>query len=157
MCCRDVNMFYSCNTAGRSTARVSQPRRSQFRIHQLRKSEKNPSEIMFRRTICVSFIVTFIFQSVFAQTAADGLGAYNDPPSRLRGVIEKFDEDYGCLTAFIRRGPRRSEARGWCSFMSDELAVLSGLNFGFAESRMSRSIIFFSKTILSTRKRAGEI
>ena len=53
-----------------------------------------------RRTICVSFIVTFIFQSVFAQTAADGLGAYNDPPSRLRGVIEKFDEDYGILDRF---------------------------------------------------------
>lgn len=38
------------------------------------------------------FLPRFILVQV-----VDVLAGYNDPTSRLRGVIEKFDEDYGIL------------------------------------------------------------
>ncbi|HSU25290.1 MAG TPA: hypothetical protein VLI65_04875, partial [Pyrinomonadaceae bacterium] len=36
----------------------------------------------------------------FAQGPDSVLGGYNEPPSRLRGVIEKFGEDFGSLNRF---------------------------------------------------------
>ena len=74
----------------------------------------------------------FVILSIFAQMTVgqrDELAAYNDPPSRLRGVIEKFDEDYGILDRFYtaRTSPNRS-AR-FKQLYSDEMAVLADLDF----------------------------
>ena len=74
-------------------------------------------KINVRRAICLFFVLSIISQAVFAQAARDDLAGYNDPPSRLRGVIEKFGEDYGILNRSIRRRCRLIDRRGLGSSM----------------------------------------
>ena len=50
-----------------------------------------------RRIVCFCIGCLIFAQLGFAQTVKDELAAYNEPPSRLRGLIEKYDEDYGSL------------------------------------------------------------
>ena len=48
----------------------------------------------------IPIILSILFATnIFAQTV-DDLSDYNEPPSRFRGVIEKFSEDYGSLNRF---------------------------------------------------------
>src|SRR5438874_7471791 len=66
----------------------------------------------------------------FAQRpAVDELASYNDPPSRLRGVIEKFDEDRGILNRFYSAPTSPNRSARFRQLYSDELAMLAGLNF----------------------------
>jgi uncharacterized protein (DUF885 family) len=46
----------------------------------------------------IVIVVALAFQSVFPQ--GDVLAVHNDPASRLRGVIERFEADYGILDRF---------------------------------------------------------
>ena len=76
-----------------------------------------------------SLLLAVLTGVAFAQGVRDELAGYNDSPSRLRGVIEKFDEDYGILDRFYsaRESAKRSER--FKQLYSDELAVLAGLDF----------------------------
>jgi len=49
---------------------------------------------LIKAIILFLFLLTIFDVFTFAQTIND-LDNYNEPPSRLRGVIEKFSEDYG--------------------------------------------------------------
>lgn len=74
-------------------------------------------------------VVTAVSSFVFGQAKADELAAYSEAPSRLRGVIEKFDADYGILnryysaTASLNRSARLKE------LYSSYLTLLSTLDF----------------------------
>jgi uncharacterized protein (DUF885 family) len=57
------------------------------------------------------------------------LAAYNDSPSRLRGVIEKFDEDYAILNRFYSAPTSPNRSARLKQLYSDELAVLAKLDF----------------------------
>ena len=48
------------------------------------------------KVVFTAVLIACIPNILIAQATTD-LSKYNDPPSRLRGVIEKFDEDYGIL------------------------------------------------------------
>lgn len=82
-------------------------------------------------TAFIALLILFGNLSVFIaqQRPGDDLAAYNDPPSRLRGVIEKFDEDHAILNRFYsaQTSVRRSEK--FKQLYADQLAVLGGLNF----------------------------
>jgi uncharacterized protein (DUF885 family) len=54
------------------------------------------------RKLNTVLVVILILSSNLAISAqrTDDLAAYNEPPSRLRGVIEKYEEDYGSLDRF---------------------------------------------------------
>lgn len=54
---------------------------------------------LVRKRACLCFALAGVLQSISAQTGND-LAAYNEPPSRFRGAIEKFGEDYGILSRF---------------------------------------------------------
>ncbi len=58
---------------------------------------------------CIFTLIVGNFSPAKAQIAVD-LGVYNEPPSRLRGAIEKFSEDYGILNRFYsaQTSPNRS-------------------------------------------------
>ncbi|MEP6850335.1 MAG: DUF885 family protein [Acidobacteriota bacterium] len=77
---------------------------------------------------CVLVISLFFVHLNAAQAPVD-LSPYNDPPSRMRGVIGKFDEDYGILNRFYSAGASPNRSARFSQFYSDELAVLSGLKF----------------------------
>jgi hypothetical protein len=85
------------------------------------------------KTIVVFFChFAVVFSSVFsvakAQNAAD-LNLYNEPPSRLRGVIEKFSADYGSLNRFYTASTSANRAARLKQFYSDRLAFLNRQNF----------------------------
>ena len=65
----------------------------------------------------------------FAQGPDNALGNYNEPPSRLRGVIEKFAQDFGSLDRFYtaQTSPNRAARLG--QLYDDELALLKRVDF----------------------------
>jgi len=79
------------------------------------------------------FVIRFVIltlvsvQMVFGQ--AGNLAEYNDPPSRLRGVIERFDDDLGILNRFYTARTSLNRSERFKKLYSDELALLAGLNF----------------------------
>lgn len=66
--------------------------------------------------------------NLFAQTT-DDLSIYNEPPSRLRGVIEKFAEDAGSLSRFYTAPTSANRAARLKQLNADWLAFLSRQNF----------------------------
>src|ERR1700758_1609619 len=80
-----------------------------------------------KRLILVILLLLLV-TNTFSQTT-DDLNSYNEPPSRLRGVIEKYGEDYGILNRFYsaRESPNR-QAR-FKQLNADWLALLSRQNF----------------------------
>ena len=54
-----------------------------------------------KRTFLLTIAVFLpVFATAVAAQRADELSSYNEPPSRLRGVIEKYDEDQGSINRF---------------------------------------------------------
>src|SRR5688572_19843689 len=81
------------------------------------------------RLVCCCFVISLLAQFVPGQPARDELAAYNEPPSRLRGVIEKFDEDQGILNRFYSAQTSPNRSGRFAQLYKDELALLGRLNF----------------------------
>jgi hypothetical protein len=79
---------------------------------------------------CLLLVVAILVSSlpVVAQRTVD-LAAYNEPPSRLRGVIEKYDEDYGSINRFYTAQMSAVRVARLRQLYSDYLALLDRLNF----------------------------
>ncbi len=80
-----------------------------------------------KRLMPIVLIILFV-TTIFAQTT-DDLSNYNEPPSRLRGVIEKFSEDAGSINRFYtaRESPNRAER--FRQFFADWQSFLNKQNF----------------------------
>jgi uncharacterized protein (DUF885 family) len=78
-------------------------------------------------TLC--FVISILFQSEFAQTVKDELAVYNEPASRFRGVIEKFEQDYGSLNRFYTAYTSANRAARLRGLYGDYLAELARQNF----------------------------
>ena len=65
---------------------------------------------------------------IFAQTT-DDLSVYNEPPSRLRGVIEKYAEDAGSLDRFYTAETSANRSARFKQLNADWLAILERQNF----------------------------
>jgi uncharacterized protein (DUF885 family) len=79
-----------------------------------------------KKIIVFLFLFTIINTFTFAQS---DLNDYNEPPSRLRGVIEKFTQDYGSISRFYTAQTSDARAARFRQFYADWLAVLGKLNF----------------------------
>lgn len=66
--------------------------------------------------------------NIRAQNQAD-LNDYNDSPSRLRGVIEKYQEDYGILNRFYSAPTSANRMARMKQFYAEWIAVLDKQNF----------------------------
>jgi len=53
-----------------------------------------------KRSILAAATLLILLSSIAPAQRVDELAAYNESPSRLRGVIEKFGEDYGSIDRF---------------------------------------------------------
>src|SRR5262252_4394456 len=81
-----------------------------------------------KRTLTAVLVAFCLFsQSIFAQ--GPDLAKYNDPPSRLRGVIEKFQDDYGFLNRFYSAPTSPNRSARFKQLYNDDLALLAGLDF----------------------------
>ena len=109
-----------------------------------------------QRENCQFYIYRFGAVAIAAaQPAKADLGRYNDPPSRLRGMIEKFDEDYGILDRFYtaRTSPNRSGRLR--QLYSDELIVLDGLNFDSLNHDEQVDFVLFKNYLEHEQKETG--
>src|SRR5690349_13484241 len=81
-----------------------------------------------KRVAAIVLIAVVCLPATIIPQSSD-LSTYNDPPSRLRGVIEKFQEDYGFLSRFYSAptSPHRSERMR--RLYGDNLLILAGLDF----------------------------
>jgi uncharacterized protein (DUF885 family) len=73
-------------------------------------------------------ISQFLFITLAAQPALDLL-AYNEPPSRLRGVVEKFGQDYGSINRFYTAQTSSIRAVRFRQLYTDYLSLLQRLDF----------------------------
>lgn len=80
-----------------------------------------------QRTILIAVVVLSAFAAAHPQS--DTLGAYNESPSRLRGVIEKYDSDYGSIDRFYTAQTSPARAARFRQLYADYNNVLTGLNF----------------------------
>ncbi len=75
------------------------------------------------------FLLLLISQSVFPQPTADALSSHNEPPSRLRGVIEKFDEDIGILNRYYSAQTSPNRIARFKGLYEEKLQLLGSLSF----------------------------
>ncbi len=66
---------------------------------------------------------------IFSQRSLDQLGVYNEPPSRLRGVIEKYNQDYGSINRFYTAETSANRAARLRQLYTEKLELLGRLNF----------------------------
>ncbi|HKP69835.1 MAG TPA: DUF885 family protein [Pyrinomonadaceae bacterium] len=76
--------------------------------------------------LCVAILVSSL--PIDAQRI-DDLAAYNEPPSRLRGLIEKYDEDFGSINRFYTAQMSSVRVARLRQLYTDYLGVLTRLNF----------------------------
>ena len=84
------------------------------------------------KKVAVSFFlltITINTSTVAFAQKVDELNNYNEPPSRLRGVIEKFSQDYGSLNRFYTAPTSPNRQTRFKQFYSDHLAFLNKQNF----------------------------
>jgi hypothetical protein len=81
------------------------------------------------RLFACFLILGLVVTSAFSQKANDELALQNEPPSRLRGVIEKFSQDYGALNRFYSAQTSANRASRLRQLYSDSLALLGRLHF----------------------------
>src|SRR5580765_7898592 len=84
--------------------------------------------IMNRHSFLVVLILFAAPLFIWGQVR-DDLAAYNEPPSRLRGVIEKFSQDYGALNRFYSAQTSDLRAAKMRQLYADNLLLLGRLNF----------------------------
>ena len=82
---------------------------------------------MLRLLLNVALVLSTV--SLISGQRADELSAYNEPPSRLRGVIEKYGEDYGSINRFYTAQTSTIRAARFRQLYSDYLGVLGRVNF----------------------------
>ena len=83
---------------------------------------------MKRSRIALTVALIACLQSIIPGQNAD-LSVYNDPPSRLRGVIEKYQEDVGFLNRFYSAPTSPNRSARFKQLYSDGLALLAKLDF----------------------------
>jgi len=78
---------------------------------------------------CLFTIVIGNFTGASGQTVSD-LNSYNESPSRFRGAIEKFSEDYGILNRFFSAQTSPNRSARLKQLNADWLMMLGKQNFG---------------------------
>lgn len=73
-------------------------------------------------------VVLFLFV-ITSAVSAQSVDAYNEPPSRLRGMIEKYEEDYGSLNRFYTAFTSANRAIRLRELYREYLTALDRQNF----------------------------
>jgi uncharacterized protein (DUF885 family) len=92
---------------------------------------RNKSVKRLKKAWILLYLAAFIFinlSAAKAQSVGD-LNSYNDSPSRLRGVIEKYQEDFGILNRFYSAQTSQKRAERMKQFYAEWIALLDKQNF----------------------------
>ena len=97
---------------------------------------------MKRLTILI--VVIHLLLPLAPAQRSDELVAFNEPPSRLRGVIEKYREDYGSINRFFTAYTSTNRSARLRTLYGDYLSMLGRLNFDSLNSDEKIDYILFS-------------
>lgn len=86
-------------------------------------------KIMAYRLVYLCFCVSMLSHLAIAQTRNDDLVSFNESPSRLRGIIEKYEEDYGSLNRFYTAFTSANRANRLRELYREYLTALDRQNF----------------------------
>jgi uncharacterized protein (DUF885 family) len=75
-------------------------------------------------------LVAVCADPAFGQQGSHVTSVYDESPSRLRGVIEKYNQDYGSLNRFYTAETSANRASRLRQLYSEHLLLLDRLNFG---------------------------
>ena len=76
-----------------------------------------------------TILVVCLLSATMLAQRTDELSAYNEPPSRLRGVIEKYGEDFGSINRFYTAHTSANRSMRIRQLYDEYLAALSRLNY----------------------------
>jgi hypothetical protein len=82
----------------------------------------------------MTFLVAHAALDLAVAQRADELSSYNEPPSRLRGAIEKFGEDYGSIDRFYTARTSSNRTQRFRQLYNDYLQLLDSLNYNSLNS-----------------------
>ena len=82
------------------------------------------------KTIPTLLVVYSLLVATLVAQRPDELATYNEPPSRLRGLVEKFDQDRGSIDRFYTAHTSLNRERRFKTLYADYLSLLERLNFG---------------------------
>lgn len=74
-------------------------------------------------------LIFFFLTPSFTVAQTDTLAASNDPPSRLRGMIERFDEDQGLISRYWSARESATRSKKMIELYEDRLSTLEALDF----------------------------
>lgn len=100
-------------------------------------------------------VIMLIFATAILAQRADELGAYNEPPSRLRGVIEKYDEDHGSINRFYTAQTSANRVARFRQLYNDYLGMLGRLNFDSLNSDEQIDYVLFKNYLDHEQKELG--
>lgn len=80
-----------------------------------------------KRAVVLFIVVVFLMQTLVAQSPDPSV--YNDPPSRVRGMIERFDADYGILDRYYSAPMSANRSARLRAFYQERLAELNALDY----------------------------
>src|SRR3982750_855952 len=86
-------------------------------------------QTMLRLVACALVLHSLLSLSICAQKRTEGLDDYNETPSRLRSVIDRFEQDYGALNRWYSAPYSTNRAQRMTRLYSDELALVTSFNF----------------------------
>jgi uncharacterized protein (DUF885 family) len=81
------------------------------------------------KNLFLTVVIGLVLSSSFAAQRTDELANYNEPPSRMRGVIEKYGEDFGSINRFYTAFTSANRTARLRQLYSDYQALLKRLNF----------------------------
>ena len=97
-----------------------------------------------KRTFLLTIAVFLpVFATAIAAQRADELSSYNEPPSRVRGVIEKYDEDQGSINRFHTAQMSANRVARFRQLYGDYLGVLGRINFDSLNSDEQIDYVLF--------------
>ena len=85
--------------------------------------------IKFRGVNLAFALCVFAVVTVSGQKASDDVASLNEPPSQLRGVIEKFTQDNGAIGRLYTAQASAARTQKLKQLFNDNLALLARVNF----------------------------
>ncbi len=82
---------------------------------------------LLTRGLVIAVICQMLAAGVVGQPGDPG--EYNDPPSRMRGVIERFNADVGILDRFYSAGTSAKRSERFRALYQERLTTLAAFNF----------------------------
>ena len=109
----------------------------------------------FMKNAILTVLVALALLVPITAQLTDELGAYNEPPSRLRGVIEKFGQDHGSINRFYTAQTSATRSAKFRGLYADYLSLLGRVNFNSLNHDEQIDYVLFENYLDHEQKELG--